>query len=62
LFQANTQLMLESIQRVIRQRALEKAANDVRVIVSTLGADAPAVGAARFIAAKSVARVYSSKA
>ena len=51
LFQSNAQLMLESIQRVIRQRALEKAANEVQLIVSTLGAEAPALGAARFAAA-----------
>jgi N-acetylglucosamine repressor len=62
LFQSNPQLMLESIQRVIRQRALEKAANEVQLIVSTLGAEAPALGAARFTAAKSIAKLYSQKA
>jgi predicted NBD/HSP70 family sugar kinase len=62
LFQSNAQLMLESIQRVIRQRALEKAANEVQLIVSTLGAEAPALGAARFTAAKSIAKLYSQKA
>jgi N-acetylglucosamine repressor len=62
LFQSNPQLMLESIQRVIRQRALEKAANEVQLIVSTLGAEAPALGAARFTAAKSIAKLYAQKA
>jgi predicted NBD/HSP70 family sugar kinase len=62
LFQSNPQLMLESIQRVIRQRALEKAANEVQLIVSTLGADAPALGAARFAAARSIEKLYVQKA
>jgi predicted NBD/HSP70 family sugar kinase len=61
LFQSNPQLMLDSIQRVIRQRALEKAANEVQLIVSTLGAEAPALGAARFAAAKSIAKLYAQK-
>jgi predicted NBD/HSP70 family sugar kinase len=59
LFQTEQQLMLESIQRVIRQRALEKAANEVKLIVSNLGSDAPAIGAARFAAAKSIASMHS---
>ncbi len=62
LFQSNSQLMLDSIQRVIRQRALEKAANEVQLIVSTLGADAPALGAARFAAARSIGKLYTEKA
>jgi len=61
LFQSNPQLMLESIQRVIRQRALEKAANEVQLMVSTLGADAPALGAARFAAARSIEKLYIQK-
>jgi hypothetical protein len=52
-------LMLDAIQRVIRQRALEKAANEVQLRVSTLGPDSPALGAARFAAAKSIATLYS---
>jgi hypothetical protein len=62
LFQSNPQLMLESIQRVIRQRALEKAAHEVQLIVSTLGGDAAALGAARFAAAKSIGKLYAQKA
>jgi N-acetylglucosamine repressor len=61
LFQSNPQLMLDSIQRVIRQRALEKAGHEVRLIVSTLGRDAPALGAARFAAAKSIGKLYAQK-
>jgi hypothetical protein len=53
--------VLESIQRVIRQRALEKAAHEVRLIVSNLGADAPALGAARFAASKSITNMQLQK-
>jgi hypothetical protein len=62
LFQSNPKIMLDAIQRVIRQRALEKAAQEVQLIVSTLGADAPALGAARFAAAKSIGKLYAQKA
>ncbi len=61
LFHSNPQLMLDSIQRVIRQRALEKAAHEVQLIVSTLGGDAAALGAARFAAAKSIGKLYAQK-
>jgi predicted NBD/HSP70 family sugar kinase len=61
LFQNEPQLVLESIQRVIRQRALEKAAHEVRLIVSNLGADAPALGAARFAASKSITNMQLQK-
>jgi N-acetylglucosamine repressor len=61
LFQGNPRLMLDSIQRVIRQRALEKSANEVQLVVSTLGADAPALGAARFAAARSIGTLYKQR-
>lgn len=54
LFQSDPQFMVEAIQRVVRQRALEKAANDVKLVVSSLGPDAAALGAARFTAARSI--------
>ena len=57
LFQGGPQFMLEAIQRVIRQRALEKAANEVRLIVSELGPDASALGAARHVAARSILNI-----
>ncbi|MGH9511388.1 MAG: ROK family protein [Terriglobales bacterium] len=60
LFQTNPQLMMEAIQRVIRQRALEKAANEVQIVVSTLGADAPALGASRFAGARAIATLYTT--
>jgi len=62
LFQGNPQLMLESIHREIRHRALEKAAKEVQLIVSMLGADAPALGAARFAGARSIPKLYAQKA
>lgn len=57
LFQTEPQFMVESIQRVVRQRALEKAANEVKLMVSNLGPDAAALGAARFAAARSIVSV-----
>ena len=54
LFQSDPQFMVEAIQRIVRQRALEKAANDVKLVVSSLGPDAAALGAARFTAARSI--------
>jgi predicted NBD/HSP70 family sugar kinase len=59
LFQGNTQLMVDSIQRTVKQRALEKAANEVQLKVSSLGAYAPALGAARFAAAIAIERLYA---
>jgi hypothetical protein len=51
--------MVEAIQRIVRQRALEKAANEVKLVVSSLGPDAAALGAARFAAARSIVNVPS---
>jgi N-acetylglucosamine repressor len=59
LFQSDPQFMVEAIQRIVRQRALEKAANDVKLVVSSLGPDAAALGAARFTAARSIVNVPS---
>jgi predicted NBD/HSP70 family sugar kinase len=57
LFQTEPQFMVDAIHRIVRQRALEKAANEVKLIVSALGADAAALGAARFAAARSIVSV-----
>ena len=62
LFQGNTQLMVDSIQRIVKQRALEKAANEVQLKVSGLGAYAPALGAARYAAAIAIGRLYGQVA
>jgi predicted NBD/HSP70 family sugar kinase len=61
LFQTEQQLMLDSIHRVIRQRALEKSANEIKLMVSSLGSDAPALGAARFAASRSIANLRPEK-
>src|SRR5450631_165852 len=57
LFQTEPQFMVDAIHRIVRQRALEKAANEVKLVVSTLGPDAAALGAARFAAARSIVSV-----
>jgi len=61
LFQSGSTSVLEAIQRVVRQRALEKAANEVKLMVSTLGPEAPALGAARYSAASAISRTASRK-
>ncbi len=58
LFQTNPHFVLEPIQRVIKQRALEKAANEVQLMVSELGGESGALGAARMAAEKSIERIY----
>lgn len=58
LFQTNSQFVLEPIQRVIKARALEKAANEVQLMASELGGEAGALGAARFAAEESIERLY----
>lgn len=58
LFQVNAPYVLETIQRVIKQRALEKAANDVQLMVAELGGEAAALGAARYAADMSIEKLY----
>ncbi|MBS1852852.1 MAG: ROK family transcriptional regulator [Acidobacteria bacterium] len=61
LFQSNPQPILDSIQRVIRQRALEKSANEVELIVSSLGPESSALGAARYAAAQSIPALHARR-
>jgi predicted NBD/HSP70 family sugar kinase len=49
LFRAAPDLLIESIRRTVRERAMEKAANDVTLMVSPLTGDAGARGAARLV-------------
>lgn len=58
LFRAAPQLLSDPLRRVIRQRALEKSANDVRLVVSALGAEAGALGASRLIAGVALEQLY----
>jgi N-acetylglucosamine repressor len=52
LFREVPQLLSEPVRRIIKQRSLEKSANEVQLQVSRLGAEAGALGASRLIAEK----------
>lgn len=58
LFRAAPQLLDDPLRRIIRQRSLEKSANDVQLRVSPLGAEAGALGAARMIADRALRGLY----
>jgi glucokinase-like ROK family protein len=49
LFRSGPELFLDPLQRTIKQRALEKSANEVQLKISTLTSEAGALGAARLI-------------
>jgi predicted NBD/HSP70 family sugar kinase len=51
LFRAAPKLVVDEIRRAIRRRALEKPANEVKLVVSPAESDAGAKGIARLIAA-----------
>jgi glucokinase-like ROK family protein len=57
LFRAAPYLM-EPLKRVIKQRALERSANQVQLRVSNLGSEAGALGAARAISEKVIESLY----
>jgi hypothetical protein len=61
LFRAAPQLLSDPLKRVIRQRALEKSANDVQLKVSSLGSEAGALGASRVISVPSLEELYRSQ-
>jgi predicted NBD/HSP70 family sugar kinase len=50
--------LLDHLKRVIKQRALERSANQVQLRVSTLGSEAGALGAARTMSEKVVEALY----
>lgn len=58
LFRAAPQLLSDPLRRVIRQRSLEKSANDVQLKVSPLGSEAGALGASRMIAGRALQNLY----
>jgi predicted NBD/HSP70 family sugar kinase len=58
LFRAAPQLLADPLRRIIRQRSLEKSANDVHLRVSPLGAEAGALGASLMIADHALSRLY----
>ena len=59
LFRAVPQLLHDPMKRVIKQRSLEKSANDVQLEVSTLGDEVSAIGASRMIAEKILIDLYT---
>jgi N-acetylglucosamine repressor len=58
LFRSAPELFLEPLKRTIKQRALEKSANEVRLEISTLGSEAGALGAGRLISEIVIERLY----
>jgi predicted NBD/HSP70 family sugar kinase len=50
--------LLEPLKRVIKQRALERSANQVQLCVSNLGSEAGALGAARAISERVIENLY----
>jgi glucokinase-like ROK family protein len=58
LFREIPQLIADPLRRIIKQRSLEKSAQEVHLVVSTLGGDASALGAARLIAETVVEDLY----
>jgi predicted NBD/HSP70 family sugar kinase len=60
LFRAAPQLLSDPLKRMIRQRSLEKSANDVLLKVSPLGSEAGALGAARVISVQALEDLYRS--
>lgn len=61
LFRAAPQLLTDPLKRVIRQRSLEKSANDVQLKVSSLGSEASALGASRVISVRALEGIYRSQ-
>ncbi|UWZ85829.1 ROK family transcriptional regulator [Occallatibacter riparius] len=61
LFRAAPHLLSDPLKRVIRQRSLEKSANDVQLRVSSLGSEAGALGASRVISVAALERLYRSQ-
>lgn len=58
LFRSAPELFLDPLKRTIKQRALEKSANEVQLKISTLGSEAGALGAGRLISEIVVERLY----
>ncbi len=59
LFRAVPQLLSDPLRRIIKQRSLEKSANEVELKVSSLGGEACALGASRLIAEKILDDLYA---
>ena len=58
LFRSAPELFLDPLKRAIKQRALEKSANEVQLKISNLGGEAAALGVARLISETVLERLY----
>jgi predicted NBD/HSP70 family sugar kinase len=58
LFRAVPTLLSDPLRRIIKQRSLEKSANEVKLQISSLGGEGCALGAARLIAEKILEDLY----
>jgi N-acetylglucosamine repressor len=61
LFRAAPQLLSDPLRRIIKQRSLEKSANEAQLKVSALGGEAGALGASRLIAGRALEALYLSR-
>jgi N-acetylglucosamine repressor len=59
LFRAVPQLLADPLSRIIKQRSLEKSANEVQLLVSPLGSEACALGSSRLTAEKVLNDLYT---
>ncbi len=60
LFRAAPAFLMDHLKRTIRQRALEESGHDVHLMVSKLGSEAGALGAAHLIAEKLLPALYEA--
>jgi predicted NBD/HSP70 family sugar kinase len=58
LFREIPQLIADPLRRIIKQRSLEKSAQEVQLVVSTLGSEASALGAAQMMSEKILDDLY----
>ena len=58
LFRHAAAMLLDPLQRIIKQHALEKSANEVQLTVSRLGSEAAALGATRLISQEILPSLY----
>jgi len=61
LFRHGGDFVLEQLKEVIRRRALEKPFSEAKLRISTLGSEAAALGAARFITQQVLENLYHEK-
>ena len=61
LFRQGSDFLLDQLRDVIRRRALEKSATEAKLQISSLGSEAAALGAARFISEQILESLYLEK-